>query len=161
MCGCAFDVCFSVYACLCVCAHDALFLYWVWCSTDTEQQGWRETLLTGIDGKLWNGNKASCHYSTNSLSHPLAYARKTAMITDKRANNISQLSLASRLSSYCYERRAWWTEDRFQRLQILPPLNWRLCGAVEKKAFLLNLDFSFFLFCFVLFSRTEPHKSAP
>lgn len=47
-----------------------------------------------------------------SLSLPLAHRytgghSKTAMITDKRANNISQLSLVGGLNSNCYERHAW------------------------------------------------------
>lgn len=92
-----------ICGCLPVWACDALFLYCVWCSSENEQQGLRESLLTGSDGKLWNGNKVSCHYSTNFHSHTHMHS-KTAMITDKRANNISRLSLADGLNSNCYER---------------------------------------------------------
>lgn len=99
-----FDVCLSLYACV----HKALFLYRVWCSTRRKQQRWRESPPTDSDGELWNGNKASCHYGTDSLSRAHGYTgerSKTAMITDKWANSISQLSLADMLNSNCYERR--------------------------------------------------------
>lgn len=116
---------------ICICVFLCLFIWllgcmWLWCaiselyicahlrmcmceterascSSDSEQQDLRESLVTGRDGKLWNGNKASCHYSTKSLSCIHRYTAKhskTAMITDKRANNIS---LAGRLNSNCYE----------------------------------------------------------
>lgn len=141
-----------------VCAHDALFLYRVWCGTDSEQQGWRESLLTGSDGKLWNGNKASCHYNTNSFAHTHRYTgerSKTAMITDKRANNISQLSLAGRLNSNCYERHVWWTENRFECLQILLPLKLKALWSNREK-----LLFEFFFFCFV-FEKMNPTNQLP
>ena len=119
VCVCMCIWCMFICVCLSVCARDALFLYCVWCSTDTEQQGWRESLLTVSDGKLWNGNKASCHYSTNSLSCTHGYTgkhSKTAMITDKLANNISQLSLVGRLNSNCYERHALVNRESFWML---------------------------------------------
>lgn len=99
-------LCIFIWLLVCVCACDVLFLRYVCmsCGSDSEQQGLRESLLTGSDGKLWNENKASCHYRTDSLSRTCRHTgkhSKTAMITDKRANNVS---LAGRLNSNCRER---------------------------------------------------------
>lgn len=88
-------VCLSVlvpvmhYFCtLCVCV-------WERCSGDSEQRGLRESLLTGSDGKLWNGNKASCHYSTNSLSRTRWYtARQQWLQTNEQITSPSSPSLA-------------------------------------------------------------------
>ena len=88
---------------VCACARDALFLYsvcvcvcvWERCSGDSEQRGLRESLLTGSDGKLWNGNKASCHYSTNSLSRTRWYtARQQWLQTNEQITSPSSPSLA-------------------------------------------------------------------
>lgn len=108
----------------------------------------RESLLTGSDGNLWNGNNASCHYSSNPLPRSDRYRgenSETAMITDKLANNISQLSLCGTLNSNCYERHAWRTENHSecsqtpQKLKALEEqwgkdsLCWEMVAAKKKK----------------------------
>lgn len=137
-----------VYLCMpaFVGAHKAFFLYCVWCSTNNEQHLWRESLLTDSDGKLWNGNKASCHYSTDSLSRThrcIDERSKTAMITDKRANSVCQLSLADMLNSNCYEIHAWWTENHFWILTKTAAT--QADGFVEEH---FSLNSFFVLFCF-------------
>lgn len=84
------------------------------------------------ENHYWQAVTANCEMeikplviTATTLSRTRRYTgerSKTAMITDKRANNISQLSLTSRLNSNCYESHARWTENRFECLQILLPL---------------------------------------
>lgn len=120
------------------------------------------------ENHYWQAVMANCEMEikplvitapTRSCAHRYTGERsKTAMITDKRANNISPLSLAGRLNSNCYERHAWWTENHFECLQILLPLKLKALVQQWGKAPLWN---QFFFCFFFLFSRNEPHKSAP
>lgn len=144
-----------VYICMpaCVCAHNALFLYCVWCSTDSEQQGWRESLLTGSDSKLWNGNKGSCHYSTNSLSctHRCT-ARQQWLQTNKQTASPSSPLLA------CWTQIVMRDMRGEQRIVLNTYKNWShkswgLCGAMGK-----NLSLKSF-FCFVLFCFPEVNST--
>lgn len=88
-----------VYFCMCVCVC-AWCIISVWCSTDgKQQQQWRELLPTGIDGKLWNGNKASCHYSSASPPHAHKHTRQNAarqqrLETNEQITSPSSPSLA-------------------------------------------------------------------
>lgn len=101
VCVCVWCVwCMFIYVCLTVCAVMYYFCSASDVCTDSEQQGWRESLLTVSDGKLWNGNKASCHYSTNSLFHThtqtatqASTARRQWLQTNKQITSLSPPSL--------------------------------------------------------------------
>jgi len=142
---CVFDVCLSVYDCLCV---PMIHYFCTVCDPALTVSSGNE------ENHYWQAVMANCEMEikplvitapTLSCTHRYTGEHsKTAMITDKRANNISPLSLAGRLNSNCYERHAWWTENHFECLQILLPL--KLKALVEQwgKASLWNL----FFFCF-------------